>query len=264
MEGPLVVKIGGILLHSNNAIKRLFKEMYSFYKLKKQEIILVNGGNFFNRTLLQKFNFFSPKNNFCSIKKLNTMNILNSTVPNFVNIYLLAWSKRYKIKGQSILLPDFFNELMMKSISLTKVNIFLKKNKKKILEYKKIIQIFLNKNIIPFICSIGLDLEGNIFNINSDIVAMILTIILNGNLIILTDVNAVLDSKGQRIKEISHHEVNHLFDSGSINNGMVVKIKSALIASKILKKSVEITSWHNLNDLVDIFTGKSIGTKIIE
>ncbi|VFP79046.1 hypothetical protein [Buchnera aphidicola] len=264
MKGPLVVKIGGILLNNNNAIKRLFKAIHVFYNLKKRGIILVNGSCLFSRNIFQKFNFSSSKNNFCSIEKLNTKNILFSILPNIVNIRLLAWSKRYKITGQSLLLTDFFNELILNPVSIKEINFFLKKNKKEILEYIKIIQMFLEKNIIPFICSSGLDLEGNIFNINSDIVAMILTIILNGHLIILTDVNAVLDGKGQRIKEISYREINNLLDSGSITNGMITKIKSALVVSKILKKPVEIASWHNLNDLLDVFTGKSIGTKIIE
>ncbi|VFP85592.1 Acetylglutamate kinase [Buchnera aphidicola (Cinara pseudotaxifoliae)] len=265
MEGPLVIKVGGILLHSNHAITRLFKELNIYSTSTNSKIILVNGssGTYGN------FGFFDSdlcthNNDFCLIKKLNTKNFLYSIIPNIVNIRLLAWSKQHSVVGQSVSLPDFFSFLRTLSNEYLVIKKFLNQNKIKIFKYIKVVSFFLDHCIIPFVCSSGLDLKGNFFNINSDVVAMILTIIFNGRLIMLTDVHAVLNGKGQRIPTILCKEIHGLCHAGVVTDGMVIKLQSAMIVSKYLKKSVEIASWHNSNDLLHLLEGRSIGTRIIE
>ncbi|VFP84799.1 Acetylglutamate kinase [Buchnera aphidicola (Cinara splendens)] len=264
MDGPLVVKIGGILLHSNNAIQRLFKELNIYSISTNTNIILVNGSGMCSNFIFSKSDLYMRNNDFFSFKQLNTKNLLHSIIPNIVNVRLLAWSKKYGIAGYSMFLPDFFSYLRTLSNEYSVIKKFLNQNKKEVLKYIKIISFFLSQCFIPFIFSSGLDLEGNFFNINSDVVAMILTIIFNGRLVILTDVRAVLNGKGQRIPTIFCEEVYSLCNAGIVTDGMIIKLQSAMIVSKYLKKSVEIASWHNPNDLLNLFEGQSIGTRIIE
>lgn len=263
MKNILIIKLGGMLLNSNKSVENLFQGLKAYHQLTKQPIIIVNGIGSFNKTIFPSSDCMISKKNFCSIKQLKNKKILNVMLPNIVNIRLLAWLTKYNLMGQSVLLLDFFSKLLNKSINFLTIQKFFEENKKKILQCTCFLKTLLKKKIIPLVCSMGLDIHGNAFNINSDIVAMILTIALNGRLIVLTDVSSVLDGKGQRIKKISKNETYDFFNSGVVTNGMIKKIKSALMVSQFLNKSVQITSWYNVKNLVDLFSGKSVGTKII-
>ncbi|VAX76235.1 hypothetical protein [Buchnera aphidicola] len=264
MESPLLVKLGGILLNNHNSIERLFTELYRYKSLNKRDIIIVNGATSSFGFFPQNFNQSTINSGSCLLNKLKDKKFLYSILPSISNIRLLAWAKKHNILGQSVFLPDFFSQLVGQADIFLNIEYFLKKIINRMSPYLNLIKDLLKNNTIPFICSMGLDSKGNIFNINSDIVVMILTIILKGNLILLTDVSSILNSKGERIKKISSHSAYNLIDSGFITNGMIIKVQSALVVSKYLKKSVEIASWHYENDFINLLQGKSIGTRIIE
>ncbi|ABJ90512.1 hypothetical protein [Buchnera aphidicola] len=264
MGVPLIIKIGGIFLKNDIAMKRFFIELNKYIKLNDHPIILVNGKNSIFTNVIKNKNLNNKKNNFFSIKNINTTNLLSILLPNIVNIQLLAQSKNYDVHGNSVLLPDFFNNLINISNCYSVIKNFLKYKKEEILKYINFLKMFFKKKIIPFICSMGFDKKGNIFNINSDIVSMILTIILKGKLIFLTDVSSVLNNKGQQIKKIYSKEIDYFIKSGIITDGMIIKVQSASITSKFLKKPVKISGWHYSEDLFNLFNNKSIGTKIYE
>ncbi|WP_075433653.1 hypothetical protein [Buchnera aphidicola] len=264
MESLLIIKIGGILLNNNDAVKRLFKELSRHKRLTRQKVIFVNGAASFGHELFNRVNGLDADKNFLSVTQLNTKKILYSVLPNLVNIRLLAWSRKYNIFGQGCLLSDFFSKLIDSCFDIDITRSFLKKNELPILKYSELIKALLKKHITPFICSLGIDTKGNIFHIDSDIVAAILAIIFNCRLIFLTDVSAVLNNKGQCIKTISSKQINNLICSGVVSNGMITKVQAASVVLRLLKKSVEIASWHNINNIADLFQGKSSGTRVIE
>lgn len=262
MSCPLIIKLGGILLENVCTLERFFKELYKFRQLNNRDIVIIHGSNSFSKIIYRNLNFFMNQKKYFSSDFLETLKIFSSTADHTFNTQLLGWFRQYALKGIGLSLSDssiFHVEKLPKFYTLEDIFKFLKNKKFGSIDFLKI--LFKN-NFIPLIYSYGISKNREIIKIDSDIVAMVLTILLKAELLILTDVSAVLNGKGHKISSISKQEADFLINKGIITDGMVTKIKTALYVSNFLKKSVEIASWHHEQDLEKLFNGVSIGTRI--
>ncbi len=116
-----------------------------------------------------------------------------------------------------------------------------------------ILQQFIDSDIIPVIAPIGLGDNGETFNINADTMAgAIASAVGAARLYMLTDVSGVLDKDGNRLTDLTAHEVHTLIADGTISGGMIPKVETCL-------KSVE----NNVNAAV-ILNGKVPHTILLE
>lgn len=117
---------------------------------------------------------------------------------------------------------------------------------------------------IPVIAPIGVDEEGQSYNINADTVAAAVAAAVKAEkLILLTDVEGVKDSDGNIVYETGKDEINEMIKDGVINGGMIPKVKGCLDAIDAGVKGVHIIDGrvpHCL--LLEIFTKTGIGTMI--
>jgi acetylglutamate kinase len=90
----------------------------------------------------------------------------------------------------------------------------------------------LESGYIPVIAPIGMDSEGNYYNLNADHAALAVAAALQAdNLIFLTDVPGVLKNvqdPASRISEISVAEIEEYVNRGVISGGMLPKVKSCV------------------------------------
>jgi acetylglutamate kinase len=130
-------------------------------------------------------------------------------------------------------------------------------------------EIFLaldESDVIPVIAPIGVGENGETYNINADTVAGKIAEAVNAcKLIMLTDVDGLLDKKGDLISKLSIDEINNLIKKKVIRGGMIPKIETTLNAV-----SNGVVSAHILNGtvphilLVEVFTENGAGTMITE
>ena len=117
---------------------------------------------------------------------------------------------------------------------------------------------------IPVISPIGFDESGLSFNINADLVAGKLAVVLNAEkLVMMTNIPGVLDKQGNLLTDLSAREIDALFADGTISGGMLPKISSALDAAKSGVRSVHIVDGrieHSV--LLEILTEQPFGTMI--
>ena len=82
-------------------------------------------------------------------------------------------------------------------------------------------------------------------------------------LILLTDVDGVLDKKGNLLTEISINAIKRLIKNGTIQGGMIPKVQTCINA---VKKGVKAAVILNGNlphaILLEIFTESGVGTLI--
>lgn len=117
---------------------------------------------------------------------------------------------------------------------------------------------------IPVIAPVGEGPDGKSYNINADLVAgAIATALEAEKLILLTDVQGVLDSKGKLISNLSTKDSKALITKKVASGGMIPKLKCAVDAvdsgvhnAHIIDGRVE----HSV--LLEVFTDKGIGTII--
>jgi len=118
--------------------------------------------------------------------------------------------------------------------------------------------------VIPIIAPIGMGRDNKIYNINADVVASKFAEILNAEkLVLMTNTKGVLDKKNNLITGLIPKEIKRLIDDGTISEGMLPKINSAVHAAKHKVNTVHIIDGrvkHAL--LLEILTDQGVGTLI--
>jgi acetylglutamate kinase len=117
---------------------------------------------------------------------------------------------------------------------------------------------------IPVIAPIGIDEQGQSYNINADLVAgKIATVLKAEKLILLTNTAGVLDASGKVLTGLTYQQVDELIDKGVISGGMLPKISCALDAVKSGVKSAHIIDGRVQHAvLLELFTDEGVGTLI--
>ncbi|MCR5535988.1 MAG: acetylglutamate kinase [Succinivibrio sp.] len=118
----------------------------------------------------------------------------------------------------------------------------------------------LRAGVTPLLCSLGLDAQGQLYNINADDVAEAVAVLLHAPLYLISDVKGVLDAKGQLLESLDEQSCEDLIRTGVITEGMAVKVRSALRASRLIKKPVYIASYRDEQLADRIFSGQGVGT----
>jgi|TARA_B110000503_G_scaffold35642_1_gene58260 acetylglutamate kinase len=129
-----------------------------------------------------------------------------------------------------------------------------------------VIDMLTASNFIPVIAPIGVDNEGNSYNINADLVAGKIAEVLQAEkLMLLTNVAGLQDKAGAVLTGLSTKQVDALIADGTIYGGMLPKIQCALSAVKGGTKSAHIIDGRvNHASLLEVFTDQGVGTKITD
>ncbi|MEZ5530531.1 MAG: acetylglutamate kinase [Porticoccaceae bacterium] len=127
-----------------------------------------------------------------------------------------------------------------------------------------VIDMLTNSDFIPVIAPIGVDAQGNSYNINADLVAGKIAEVLKAEkLMLLTNVAGLQDKNGEVLTGLSTQQVDALIADGTIYGGMLPKIQCALDAVKGGTKSAHIIDGRvNHATLLEIFTDQGVGTLI--
>ncbi|QCI21945.1 acetylglutamate kinase [Buchnera aphidicola] len=253
---PLVIKLGGVLLESDDAMKRLFKALVDYQKSYKRHILIVHGGGRLIDELMKKLNLPVKKKNGLRITLSEHINFITGALAGTANKTLLAWALKYQINAVGLCLADG------KSVNVEKLDQDLGHVGKAIPGSPLFLKKLFKEDILPIISSIGITKDGLLMNVNADLAATALAATLQANLILLSDISSILDGKGQRIAEINSVQAKKLIAQGIITNGMIVKVNAALEAVSILNRSVDIASWQNAKSLKSLFNGVNIGTRV--
>jgi acetylglutamate kinase len=128
----------------------------------------------------------------------------------------------------------------------------------------EIVKLLESGEFIPIIAPIGVDREGQTYNINADIVAGTLAqTLMAEKLVLMTNTAGVLDENGDVMTGLSAAEVDQLVKSGAIHGGMLPKVACALDAVKSGVRSAHIIDGrveHAL--LLEVFSDEGVGTLI--
>lgn len=131
------------------------------------------------------------------------------------------------------------------------------------------IQQLLQSGVVPVIPPLGVDKNGQTYNINADVAACRIAEELKARkLVFLSDVPGLLrdpQNEDTLISSVKMTEVDELIQSGVISGGMKPKLLSAVRALQAGTNKVHLIDGrirHSL--LLEIFTDQGIGTQIIK
>ena len=132
----------------------------------------------------------------------------------------------------------------------------------------EILDVLDEHNFIPIISPIGVDEEGNSYNINADTVAAELAGALKAEkLILLTDVAGVQrDPKNPEtlIPSVERNQIESLIEEGVIAGGMIPKVRACANALDQGVKKTHILDGRLAHAiLLEIMTDYGVGTQIV-
>ena len=112
---------------------------------------------------------------------------------------------------------------------------------------------------IPIVCSIGVDAEGTLLNVNADVIAAHLSAMLGaGRLIIAGTTPGVLDGNGNGLPELAVDEIERMAASGAAHSGMLAKLNACRRALLAGVADVSIVSGRAAADITN-----APGTRIV-
>ncbi len=126
----------------------------------------------------------------------------------------------------------------------------------------EVVSVLEQARFIPVIAPIGVDDQGQVYNINADLVAGKVASVLEAEkLILMTNTAGVLDKDQQLLTGLSAKDVEELISDGTIHGGMLPKIhcgldaiQSGVINAHIIDGRVQ----HAL--LLELMTDAGVGT----
>ncbi|MDI2090086.1 acetylglutamate kinase [Commensalibacter oyaizuii] len=128
----------------------------------------------------------------------------------------------------------------------------------------RVLYALSGSGLIPVVAPIGMDKQGQTYNINADIAAgAIAGAVRASRLFMLTDVPGVLDKDGCLIPELTEDEAKEAIASGVITGGMIPKIETCLEAVKAGAQAAVIMDGRVSHAcLLELFTEGGSGTLI--
>lgn len=257
MMNPLIIKLGGVLLDSEEALERLFGALVAYRQEHQRPLIIVHGGGFLVDELMRKLSLPVVKKHGLRVTPADQIDIITGALAGTANKTLLAWAIKNNLNAVGLSLADG------NTVNVAQFDEELGHVGKASPGSADLLNTLLGAGYLPIISSIGITTGGALMNVNADQAATALAETLGADLILLSDVSGILDGKGQRIAEMTAEKAEQLIAQGIITDGMVVKVNAALDAARTLGRPVDIASWRNAEKLPALFNGVAIGTRIL-
>ncbi|BDH44061.1 acetylglutamate kinase [Salmonella enterica subsp. enterica serovar Choleraesuis] len=254
---PLIIKLGGVLLDSEEALERLFGALVAYRATRQRPLVIVHGGGCVVDELMKKLALPVVKKQGLRVTPADQIDIITGALAGSANKTLLSWAQRHQIQAVGLCLGDG------QSVQVTQLDPELGHVGQATPGDARLINTLLDAGFMPVVSSIGITATGELMNVNADQAATALAATLGADLIMLSDVSGILDGKGQRIAELTADKAQALIVQGIITDGMVVKVNAALDAARTLGRPVDIASWRHAEQLPQLFNGVAIGTRIL-
>lgn len=268
----IVIKFGGNAM-VDEALQNSFARDIVLMKLVGMNPVVVHGGGPQIGQLLDKLNIQSSFVDGMRVTDSATMDVVEMVLGATVNKQIVSLINRNG--GQAIGITGKDGQLIRaKKLSVTRKTPEMQAPE--IIDIghvgevrsinTEVIDMLLNSNFIPVIAPIGVDQEGNSYNINADLVAGKIAEVLQAEkLMLLTNVAGLQDKSGNVLTGLTTLQVDELIADGTIYGGMLPKIACALDAVKGGAKSAHIIDGRvDHAVLLEIFTDSGVGTLITD
>ncbi len=264
----VVIKFGGSVMENPTLIQNTMRDIVFMECIGMKPVVVHGGGKAITAKLKEEHvatQFINGLRFTCE----KTLLIVDDILHNKVNNNLLEGIKEAGGKGEQMSGKKIIIAEKMKKCPKTGEEKDFGFVGEVIEVNTEPIQKMLDEDTLPIIPPLGLDNDGQLYNINADIAACKIAESLNAKkLIFISDVPGLLKDANDEttlITSLNINEVQHLIEEGIIGTGMIPKIKSAISALNAGVNKVHLIDGriqHSL--LLEIFTNKGIGTEIIK
>ncbi|MGC9404457.1 acetylglutamate kinase [Vibrio genomosp. F10] len=254
---PLVIKLGGAALESNETLSQLFAAINTYQQQARRQIVIVHGGGYLVDDLMGKLNLETVKKNGLRVTPYEQIPVIAGALAGTANKLLQGQAIKDGLNAVGLSLADGglcqVEELDPELGAVGKASP----------GDSAVLQAILDTGALPIISSIGLTPAGQLMNVNADQAAVAVAGALDAELVLLSDVSGVLDGKGHLIGSLTEEQASALIQGQVITDGMIVKVEAALEAANDLGRSIQVATWRYPEKLVKLFAGECIGTLFV-
>lgn len=254
----VVAKYGGNAMTDPQLKKSVMQDIL-LLQLVGVKVILVHGGGPEISAMLKKLSIESHFENGLRVTDDDTMEVVQMVLAGKVNKSLAA--DLSALGGRAVGLCGIDGGLIkvhQKNEKLGHVGEIDEIN-------TKILDDLLDGGFIPVISSIGIDDDGNPYNINADTAAAKIAAALHAeSMVVMSNINGVLrdkDDENSLISQMSLADAEELKKSGIIAGGMIPKVDCCTNAVKEgIKKAFIINGEIPHAILIELLTDEGLGT----
>ncbi len=251
----LVIKVGGALLQCEMGMARLMDTAAKIIA-KGQKLILVHGGGCLVDEQLTANGMKTEKLDGLRVTPAEQVPVIVGALAGTSNKLLQAAAIKAGLTSVGMSLADGdIVTAKVKDPLLGFVGEVAPKN-------SAYLTYILSQGWLPIVSSIAIDEAGQQLNVNADQAATVLAKLVDGQLVLLSDVSGVLDGKGQLIKSLNRAQIEELTHIGVIEKGMKVKVEAALEVAELMGQPVQVASWRSAEQLTALSDGQAVGTQI--
>lgn len=266
----MVIKYGGNAM-SDDRLKNSFARDMVLMRLVGMNPVVVHGGGPQIGDLLKRIGKDSQFVEGMRVTDSETMDVVEMVLGGLVNKEIVNLINRHK--GRAVGLSGKDGELI-RARKLTFKRSAPEMDAPEIIDIghvgevasidTAIVNMLVRGDFIPVIAPIGVGDNGQSYNINADLVAGKMAEVLKAEkLIMLTNTPGLLDEQGKVLTGLSAAEVNKLISDGTIDGGMLPKIRSALDAVQGGVNTAHIIDGRVQHAvLLEVFTDVGVGTLI--
>ena len=255
-DEKIIIKCGGSVLIDPNLFNLFIQDIVVIKNLGLTPIILHGGGKRINNKL-SKLNIESTFIKGLRVTDKNTIKVVEDVLIEF---------------NKEIINTLRDQKCATKSITTKENNIILVKPEKEELGFvgipSKINQNILNEIIeakeVPVIAPMGLDKNGQTYNVNADTAAgAIAKELKSRRLLLMTDIEGVMDSNNNLVTEITPEVAKKMIEDEVIKGGMIPKINTCIDAVNNGVRGVVIIDGRKPHSILfELFSDKGAGTLI--
>ncbi len=266
----MVIKIGGHAMINEDILEKTVRDILLLYFVGIKPVVIHGGGP----EISEKMERFGIKPKFVDglrVTDEDTIEIVEMVLDGKINSKIVSYfikngGKAVGMSGKDGLLVVAKKKKIKKKIGESEVEIDLGYVGETEYVNPQILEILIQNGYIPVISPVAIDLNGNIYNMNADIVAGDIAASLKAKkLIMLTDVDGIYKDSDKRnlISKMSLKELESMLKKGDIKGGMIPKAESIIRALKGgVEKAHVINGSREHAILLELFTKEGIGTMI--
>ncbi len=267
----MVIKIGGHAMVSEDVLEKTVKDILLLYFVGIKPVVVHGGGPEISEKM-KKFGIQPKFVDGLRITDKETIEIVEMVLDGKVNSKIVSYfikngGKAVGMSGKDGLLVVARKKKVRKRVGESEVEVDLGFVGETEYVNPGILEIIIDNGYIPVISPVAIDLNGNVYNMNADIVAGDIAGALKAKkLIMLTDVDGIYrdrDDRSSLISKMSKEELEGMLKKGKLDGGMIPKAEAIINAlNNGVEKAHIINGSREHSILIELFTKEGIGTMV--
>jgi len=255
----LIIKCGGSVYEKLPA--SFYEDIVTLQRSGECQPIIVHGGGPYITTALKNHGVQATFHEGLRVTSPEVLDIVEMVLSGTVNKQIVASLK--KAKGNAFGLSGVDGQLI-KAAPISSDNPLGFVGEVNSVN-TDIVNHLTQQGYTPVISPLGIDDDGQKYNINGDIAASAIAQELNANLCFISDIPGIqVEDEGVTtvLKTASHQQIKSMISDGKISGGMLPKVHAALDCLNHGVSEAVILNGLDSNSLLDYTNGIKVGTKI--